>query len=186
MALTDKQQAFVRHYFVHMNATEAYRAAGYKTTTDQSTHSAASRLLGNVEVQAALEQLRIERTAAANITADEVLGYVAELYRENPADFYKWQDGQLILKDSSELTDAQMRTIQAIEQTTTETPTRDGTITRHTIKLRHYSRKDALDMAMRYKALYNDKLNVGSDADLKVTFKGLPKKPGAADAGDAT
>ena len=174
MALTDRQEKFVNHYFVHMNAYQAALAAGY---SERTAHGHSHELLKKVEIKARLDELRAERTARANIEADELLDYVAELYRGNPRDFYKWDGDTLVLKPSDELTDAQMRTIQAVEYTTTHTPTRNGEVVRNQIKLKHYSRKDALDMAMRHKALYNDKLNMQQDTDVRVSFRGLPSKP---------
>lgn len=52
--LSDKQAAFVREYLLSGNASDAYRKAGYATKNEASTAAAASRLLKDVKVSAAV------------------------------------------------------------------------------------------------------------------------------------
>lgn len=54
MKLTAKQQLFVDEYLKDRNATAAYKRAGYKAKPGPSSENAASRLLGNVGVAAAI------------------------------------------------------------------------------------------------------------------------------------
>jgi hypothetical protein len=50
--LNSKQQRFVQEYLIDLNATAAYKRAGYKCSSDAAAQAHASRLLGNAEVQA--------------------------------------------------------------------------------------------------------------------------------------
>ena len=73
--LTPKQELFVNEYLVDLNATAAYKRAGYKGT-GRSAENAASRLLGNVGVQAAIQsgkEKRIERTKVDQDYVEEIL-----------------------------------------------------------------------------------------------------------------
>ena len=68
--LTVKQEAFCLHYAKTGNATESYKKAGYKITSDEVTGVNASRLLKNDKVQARLQELaaEIHSSAIADIT----------------------------------------------------------------------------------------------------------------------
>lgn len=87
MSLTDKQAAFVREYLVDMNATAAYKRAGYVAKGNAAEVNAA-RLLRNAkiasEIAAALEA-RNERTQLdadwlLTRLADESVADIADLY----------------------------------------------------------------------------------------------------------
>ena len=56
-SLTPTQQRFVDAYLLSLNATQAYREAGYRGT-GHVAEAAASRLLRNVKVAARLRQHR--------------------------------------------------------------------------------------------------------------------------------
>lgn len=70
MALTDKQEIFVKEYIVDLNATQAAIRAGYspKTATEQG-----SRMLTNVKVRARIDELKAKRAEKLNLDADWVL-----------------------------------------------------------------------------------------------------------------
>lgn len=72
MALTDKQAAFVREYLVDMNATAAYKRAGY-TAQGNAAEAAASRLLSNVKVAAEIAKAQAALAERTEITQEMVL-----------------------------------------------------------------------------------------------------------------
>ena len=78
--LTDKQRAFVEHYLVTWNASEAARRAGYskKTANEQG-----SRMLAKVSIQALIQQ----RIGQLKMTADEVMLRLADQARGSLEDF---------------------------------------------------------------------------------------------------
>ena len=68
--MTAKQQAFVREYLIDFNATAAAKRAGYSPrTADRS----GPRLLGNVGIQAALQDAIQARAKRAELDADVVV-----------------------------------------------------------------------------------------------------------------
>jgi hypothetical protein len=68
--LTVKQQDFVRHYLVCLNATEAARRAQY---AENSAHVEGSRLLTNPKVQAAVAEAMRERAESLRVDQAWVL-----------------------------------------------------------------------------------------------------------------
>ena len=74
--LTPKQRTFVNEYLVDLNATQAAIRAGYaeKTATQN-----ASRLLGNVNIQEAIQEARECREKARRITSEWIIAQVARI-----------------------------------------------------------------------------------------------------------
>ena len=70
--LSDKQQAFVREYLIDLNATAAYKRAGYKGT-GHTAEANAQRMLRNAEVKAAIDAAIAERNKRTEITVDLVV-----------------------------------------------------------------------------------------------------------------
>ncbi len=70
--LTRKQEEFVRHYLVDLNAAAAYRRAGY-TARGNSAEVNAARLLRNAQVVDAIDKAMAERAARTEVDADRVL-----------------------------------------------------------------------------------------------------------------
>lgn len=70
MALTGRQQVFVREYLMDLNATQAAIRAGY---SERTAEQQGSRLLKNVEVAAAITAAQAERAERTEIAADQVL-----------------------------------------------------------------------------------------------------------------
>lgn len=72
MSLTAKQQRFVAEYLIDLNATAAYKRAGYEGK-GKSAENAASRLLGNVGVADAVRIAIDKRSNDLGIDAKYVL-----------------------------------------------------------------------------------------------------------------
>ena len=54
--LSDKQKKFADEYLLTLNASAAYRKAGYTTGNDKAVAASASRLLANAKVKAYIEE----------------------------------------------------------------------------------------------------------------------------------
>lgn len=83
MALNTKQQRFVEEYLVDLNGTQAAIRAGYAV---KGAATQASRLLLNVEIQAAITAGRKQMADATGITAEKVLERWWQLATANPAE----------------------------------------------------------------------------------------------------
>jgi len=83
--LTPKQQRFVEEYLVDLNASAAYRRAGY-AAKGNSAEVNAVRLLRNAQVAAAIETAKADRSEETRITAAWVLEQAALVYEEAHSD----------------------------------------------------------------------------------------------------
>ena len=73
--MTDKQRLFVEEYLVDHNATAAAVRAGY---SERTAKQQGSRLLTNVDVAAAIEKAREDRTERTEVTQDWVIERLVE------------------------------------------------------------------------------------------------------------
>ena len=76
--LTPKQQCFIEEYLIDLNGAESAIRAGY---SEKTAKQQASRLLTNVDVAAAVEKAKRERSEATKIDAEWVLHQAVELHR---------------------------------------------------------------------------------------------------------
>jgi phage terminase small subunit len=74
MALTPKQETFVREYLIDLNATQAAIRAGYSAKTAKQQ---GARLLTNVDVSTALTEAKTARSEKTQINAEWVLNRLA-------------------------------------------------------------------------------------------------------------
>ena len=86
-AVTPKQQRFVEEYLIDLNATAAYRRAGYVAKGNAAEVNAA-RLLRNAQVQAAIVEAKAARSAETGINAAWVLQRLADEAFADMADLY--------------------------------------------------------------------------------------------------
>jgi phage terminase small subunit len=73
MALNARQQRFVDEYLVDLDAPAAYRRAGYRPCNDNAASAAASRLLNDVNVRAAVAAAQQEQAARLLVSQDDVI-----------------------------------------------------------------------------------------------------------------
>ena len=74
--MTPKQESFVREYLVDLNASAAYRRAGYKTG---NADVLGPRLLGNAGIAKAIQVEMDTRAKRVQITADQVLQNIIDI-----------------------------------------------------------------------------------------------------------
>jgi len=137
--LTPKQKRFCQEYLKDCNATQAYIRAGYRGSADVAW-AAASRLLGNVKVQAYIQELQQSRSQRTQIDADRVLTELAKIAFSNITDVLSFNQGGVTVKDSSELEPDITAALDSIECTTVETETGSRTA----IKVKMHSKLSAL------------------------------------------
>jgi phage terminase small subunit len=93
--LTAKQQRFVQEYLVDLNATQAAVRAGYSPKTGREI---ASRMLTNVNIQAALSEAIAARVQRTEITQDRVLREIALLAHSDIRDYTIDDQGNMGLR----------------------------------------------------------------------------------------
>ena len=159
--MTIRQQVFVREYLLDQNATRAAIAAGY---SNKSAHAAGSRLLKHVEVRAELARCLTKTTNKLDISAEKVLGEIANLAFSNMQDYTGvTEDGQLDI-DLSKLTREQFAAIQEITVDTTG-GSGDGErrrVLRTRFKLA--DKKGSLELLGNYMKLFSERVeHTGAD-----------------------
>lgn len=77
--LTEKQKKFCNEYLIDLNASQAYKRAGYQTKDENVAAVMGSRLLRNDKVSAYLQDRKSEREARTEITQDRVLRELAAI-----------------------------------------------------------------------------------------------------------
>ncbi len=103
MKLTPKQQRFVDHYLVDLNATKAALAAGY---SEKTAKSAASRLLTNVNVRAEIDQRNATLATQLEVTRDRVINEIARIAFGDITDVIKWGRIKVAVSEATEIPEA--------------------------------------------------------------------------------
>jgi len=93
VALTPKQQRFVDEYLVDLNASAAYRRAGY-VCTEAAARANAARLIANDSVAAAIAARQQKAAERAELNQDMVLRSIVQELTFDPAKLYD-EDGNL-------------------------------------------------------------------------------------------
>ncbi|HTU18535.1 MAG TPA: terminase small subunit [Gemmataceae bacterium] len=77
--LTPKQQRFVEQYLVDLNASAAYKRAGYRCRSDAVARVEGSRLLANPNIAAAIAAAQAQRSERTQLDQDYVLDNLREV-----------------------------------------------------------------------------------------------------------
>lgn len=167
--MAPKRKRFVEEYLIDLNATRAYRAAGYKGS-DAVCATEAGKLLRNPEVAAAIEDAQKKRSERTEITADRVLTELAKIGFADMRRLLKWTGNDpkmdveeaeesgdvrisvanlVTLFDSGEIDDDIAAAIAEISQT------KDGAL-----KVKLHDKQAALVAIGRHLGMFKDKLEV--------------------------
>ena len=112
--LSDKQRQFVDEYLIDLNATQAAIRAGY---SEKTAYSQGQRLLKNVEVQQAIQNVMTERAKRTEITADRVLEQYARMAFFDLRTLYKADGSLLPVKDWPDEAAAAVAGFEVVELT---------------------------------------------------------------------
>lgn len=153
MALTAKQAKFVAEYAVDLNATQAAIRAGY---SEKTAYSQGSRLLKDVEVQHALQQVsatavqQVERNLGLGVvTAERVLQEYARIAFADMRRFATVNARGIDLKSSEEWSDDDAAAVAELG----ETVSKEG----GSVRFKLHSKTAALDsLAKHLRLLGND------------------------------
>jgi phage terminase small subunit len=110
--MTPRQRRFVEEYLVDLNATQAAKRAGY-------AEGSAWRVMRNPEVVAGIEKAQAARAERTRVTADKVVEELAKVAFGDPRRLFSWGPDGVILRESSELTEAEAAIVSEISETRT-------------------------------------------------------------------
>lgn len=154
--MTEKQKIFADEYLIDLNATRAYRAAYPNCKKDSSADAAARKLLGNTRIQTYITERMEERQKRTEITQDMVLQELAAIAFARATDYVSVMDGMVQVKDTDQLSDSQIAAIAGIKET------------QNGIEVKLGSKEKTLELLGRHLGMWNDKLDVAGDMDMKV------------------
>lgn len=169
MALNNKQRAFIAEYLRDFNATQAAIRVGYSENTARQQ---GSRLLSNANIAAEVSA----QIAEKSMSAAEVLKRLAEHARGDMGDFTDIEgvSFSLDLRKAKEL--GLTHLIREVEDRVVMT-SKDGEETEtHTMKIKLYDAKSALDTLAKYHGLLIDRTDVTSGGEkIKPDDAGLDR-----------
>lgn len=153
-AAADRKRLFVEAYCTNgRNGKQAAITAGYSAKTAES---AASRLLRNVKVSAAVQQRQAEAFAHAQrttlLTAEEVLEDLAQAKRFDPAKLYAADGSLLSVRDMPEEVRLQLEGVEVDEIAVGKGEER--TVIGQTSKVKFPKKSVVRDQAMKHFGLY--------------------------------
>jgi phage terminase small subunit len=99
--LTPKQEAFVGEYLVDLNATAAYKRAGYNVANDNVAGVEAHRLLRNPKIAARVNDALTARSQRVQAKADEVLREVLALAYSDIGDILDFSSEEISLRSAN-------------------------------------------------------------------------------------
>jgi len=172
MALTPKQQLFVKEYLVDLNATQAAIRAGYSKKTARQI---GEQNLSKLDIAAEIKKAMDERGKRVEITADRVLQELAKLGFSNMADYVRTQDDGSAYVDLSDLTRDQFAAISEIQ--VDEYTEGRGEEARNVkrVKIKLSDKKSSLELLGKHLKLFTDKIEAtGKDGESLVPV-GLPE-----------
>lgn len=162
MALTAKQQLFVKEYLVDLNATQAAIRAGYK---EKTARAIGAENLTKPNIQAAIESAMNKRSQRTEITADRVLQEYAKIAFFDPRRLYR-DDGQPV--DITELDDDTAGAIAGLEVLDEFSGSgEDRTQIGFTKKYKIADKVRALDSVARHLGMFKDSIKLEGEIGVK-------------------
>ncbi len=156
--LNQRHAEFVRLYIagpqhIRGNATRAVIAAGYEP---KAARQQATVLLSNPSIQHAIATYHDR----ADIKAERVLTELRRLALSDMRDYATWGPEGVRLKPSSGLSADAAAAVAEVSEHVVDIPTKDGTITRRTVRFKLHDKGSALRDLARILGLLKDGLRV--------------------------
>ncbi len=112
--MTPRQRRFVEEYLIDLNASAASVRAGY---SKRSASDNGWRVLRHPAVAAAVEKAQAARAERTRVTADKVVKELAKVAFGDPRRLFSWGPDGVILRESSELSEAEAALVSEISET---------------------------------------------------------------------
>lgn len=156
MALTDKQQAFVREYLIDLNATQAAIRAGYSADTARSI---GFENLTKPDIQEAIAEAQAARAERTQITQDMVLKEYARIAFFDPSRLFDEDGDPLPVHRVDEDT---RRAIAGLDvQEMYEESVNTGRIKKYRIA----NKLGALDSVAKHLGMFTEKVDVTTNGE---------------------
>jgi phage terminase small subunit len=158
--LTDQQVRFCHEYGKTLNATQAYKAAGYQCKTDAAAGAASTRLLGNVRIRAYLDEI-------LNLNEVSVVNQVVSIAFGSITDVIEWDENGITPIPSDRLSSRAMAAIKSIKCKPTVVRDENGQVidTLMAWEITMHDKLGALEKLMKKLSLY-PKIEAVSEHDV--------------------
>jgi phage terminase small subunit len=181
--LTAKQKRFVDEYLKDLNATRAYKAAGYSVKSDNAAAVEGHKLLRNPKIDNYLSERMKNREKRTEITQDKVLMELAKIAFVNGSDFAKVVSKQNVTKswdeEKGEFIDTEFTSqhVQLID--TDELPENKKAAisnikeTKYGISVESYDKVRALELIGKHLGMFKDKVELSGGVNVNNPFAEL-------------
>ena len=159
--MTEKQKIFADEYLIDLNATRAYRKAYPSVKKDETAAQAGSRMLRNVKVAEYIAERMQARQERTEITQDKVLEELTAIAFARATDYAEVKDDQVIIKDTSGLSENQIKAIAGIKQS------------KFGIELKLNDKEKALELLGRHLGMFKDRVEVSGLEEEKTKLSDL-------------
>lgn len=150
--MTDKQKIFADEYLIDLNATRAYRVAYPNVKKDETAAVNGSKMLRNTKVAKYIQDRMEERQERTEVTQDRVVQELAASAFAKATDYVEIRGGRVVIKDTSQLEDNQIRAIAGIKEGA------------NGIEIKLNDKEKALELLGRHLGMWNDKLDIKTPA----------------------
>ena len=127
--MTDKQKRFCDEYLIDLNATRAYKTA-YPS------------------IKKYIEERMQERQERTEVTQDQVVKELAAIAFAKATDYAEVRDGQVIIKNTTDLSDMMVRAIAGIKEG------------RNGVEIKLNDKGKALELLGRHLGMFKDRMEV--------------------------
>lgn len=196
--LTDKQRAFVDEYLIDLNATRAYKVVYKNVKSDDVARAAAARMLANVSVKEYLNSRMNDRQKRVEITQDDVLRDLADLFNTKVTDIVNIVEEPVIINNAYVVDPdtGKVKTYKHLDIKATDKLSESAQKAITSIKQGKYGievgivdKTRIIELIGRHLGMFNDKLQINNEADKQKTQKldaianllAQMKPPGAGD-----
>lgn len=156
--LRPRQRRFIQEYLVDLNATAAYKRAGYRAKNDNVAAVEGHRLLRNPKIRTVVKQELDRRMFAAGIKGERVLREAAYIALADPANVFDFREDSVKLLPLNSIPEHAWRTIASIRF-------KDGQVA----EIRFWSKIEALDKLFKHLGLFD-----ADNRQKQPTAAGLP------------
>jgi phage terminase small subunit len=152
--LTPKQARFVQEYLVDLNATAAYRRAGYDASGN-AAEASAWRLLRNAKVQRAIQEAQHRLANHVQVTQERIIQELATIGFSDVTHYAL--DEVLHLKPTATAPKAAMRAVASVKHRVRIRTHGEDTESIHDVEFRLWDKNTALVNLGKHLGLFKDK-----------------------------
>lgn len=155
--MTPKQELFCLEYLKDLNATAAYKRAGYKAKSDNVAAVEAHKLLSNPNIAKKIQEAMSERAKDVKLDAKMVLDEILKLAKSDVRKLYR-EDGTLKLPH--EWDDETAAAVAGVDVVETTIGDKESPMLLTTKKVKMWDKKGSLELLGRHLKLFTDVLEV--------------------------